>query len=73
MLLSVQSRIPELYAYCRSAIHTVLSFYLLRRRHPARRAVIFTTELNLGYTDDVTLGSSVENVASDVAEIIRAC
>jgi len=30
------------------------------------------SNLNLGYMDDVTLGGTVETVASDVAEIIRA-
>ena len=30
------------------------------------------SNLNLGYLDDVTLGGTVETVASDVAEIIRA-
>jgi len=54
---------------------STLFFHSISSEEGTQQGVLSSSqaELNLGYTDDVTLGSSVENVASDVAEIIRAC
>jgi len=35
------------------------------------KKIIIIAQLNLGYLDDISLGSSVDTVASDVAQIIN--
>lgn len=92
MLFSVYNRIPELYAYCRSAYSqsSCLFFgpYIVFSEEGAQQGdpigpLLFSNtihpvlssleaSLNLGYLDDVTLGGTINTVASDVAKIIEA-
>ena len=91
MLLAVQSRIPDLYAYCYSAYsqpsvlfygpHTISSQVGPQQGDPLGPLLFSNTiqpmlsslssDLNLGYLDDVTLGGPASTVASDVEEIVK--